>query len=508
MTSRESPPPDGDPAGAPGTESTRIQRDGAAEDSPGRQPNYLIRRGVAIGGVVAAIALGAVAVGTLIDGGGDEPATGAADADWNTIVLVDARTGQVIVADTDGEEQTRFASGLTNPTDALTIASSMLIASSDAASVVDLADESTEVVEFEPGTNGVVMPAGSALTMLTANTVGDRALMVHGPTGDVLDTDSSAPIAGARYDITTAVASPSGRDVLITDAGNFQTILFSFDRDEPSYFPGRALAVSDELVVTTQNVGNEASVTVFDHDGTSITDARAPSVRAGLAANGTVVLVTVEGEIIELTTSNGTTSTLGTVDVGTVQTGHVDPAGTRLIVTGDTGTAVLDDDGAVLATFVGGTPLDTGIDELATRTSSCLATITVDNELVVSALDDGTIVAEATATPPALSSVDGCTVVATAEDGVSVIGADGVTPRSVDGELVAVTPDGRSVVTTSTAGRLLLTSLDSASIADPATSTGGEPGASVPGTSAAGASDSDGSIDLGPASRLVLFTQR
>jgi hypothetical protein len=231
-------------------------------------------------------------------------------------------------------------------------------------------------------------------------------------------------------------------------------------------------------------------------------------VRAGLAANGSVVLVTVEGEIIELTTSNGTTSTLGTLDVGTVQTGHVDPAGTRLIVTGDTGTAVLDDDGAVLATFVGGTPLDAGIDELATRTSSCLATITVDNELVVSALDDGTIVAEATATPPALSSVDGCTVVATAEDGVSVIGADGVTPRSVDGELVAVTPDGRSVVTTSTAGRLLLTSLDSASIADPATSTGGEPGASVPGTSAAGASDSDGSIDLGPASRLVLFTQR
>ena len=142
---------------------------------------------------------------------------------------------------------------------------------------------------------------------------------------------------------------------------------------------------------------------------------------------------------------------------------------------------MLDDDGAVLATFAGGTPLDTGIDELATRTSSCLATVTVDNELVVSTLDDGTIVAEATAAPPALSSVDGCTIVATADGGLSVIGTDGVTQRSVDGELVAVTPDGRSVVTTSTAGRLLLTSLDS---------------------------DSDGSIDLGPASRLVLFAQR
>ena len=37
--------------------------------------------------------------------------------------------------------------------------------------------------------------------------------------------------------------APSGRDVLITDSGNFQSVLFSFDRDEPSYFPGRALAV-------------------------------------------------------------------------------------------------------------------------------------------------------------------------------------------------------------------------------------------------------------------------
>ena len=89
------------------------------------------------------------------------------------------------------------------------------------------------------------MPAGSALTMLATTALGERALLVHGPSGELLDTDTYAPIAGARYDVTTAVASPSGRDVLITDSGNFQTVLFSFDRDEPSYFPGRALAVSD-----------------------------------------------------------------------------------------------------------------------------------------------------------------------------------------------------------------------------------------------------------------------
>ena len=65
----------------------------------------------------------------------------------------------------------------------------------------------------------------------------------------------------------TRVALASGRDVLVTDTGNFQSVLFSFDRDEPSYFPGLALAVDGDLVVTAQNVGTNATVNAFDHTG-------------------------------------------------------------------------------------------------------------------------------------------------------------------------------------------------------------------------------------------------
>ena len=119
----------------------------------------------------------------------------------------------------------------------------------------------------------------------------------HGPSGEVLDTESFAPIAGARYDVATTVASPSGRDVLVTDSGNFQSVLFSFDRDEPSYFPGRALAVDDRLVVTTQNVGTEASITVFDHDG-DVGHRRPHAVGAGRHdRRRPVILVTVDGEV-------------------------------------------------------------------------------------------------------------------------------------------------------------------------------------------------------------------
>ncbi len=175
-----------------------------------------------------------------------------------------------------------------------------------------------------------------------------------------IDTERFAPIAGARYDIATTVATPSGRDVLVTDSGNFQSVLFSFDRDEPSYFPGRALAVGDDLVVTTQNVGSEASITVFDHDGSAVSDARAPSVRAGMISGGSVIVVTVDGEVIELTAANGTTSTLDTLAIGTVQTGYVSPAGDRLIVVGDAGSAIIDEAGDVLARSPTWLPLDRG----------------------------------------------------------------------------------------------------------------------------------------------------
>jgi hypothetical protein len=108
-----------------------------------------------------------------------------------------------------------------------------------------------------------------------------------------------------------------------------------------------------------------------------------------------------------------------------------------------------------------------------------------------------------------LPSVDGCTLVASAASGLAVIDQNGLTEHAADGDLVALTPDGHGAVTESTAGRLLLTDVTST----PGTPAGDRPdvsvpGASVPGTSASGASDESGTLDLGPASRLVLFTRR
>ncbi len=124
------------------------------------EPNYLLRRAIVIGSIVALIAAVAIGVGMLLERDGDTVDSGAAQADWNTVVLLDGRTGQVILTDGSGAESARFASGVRSPTDAMAVGSTLLVSAADATAVVDLATESSQIFDFAPTTAGVVMAAG------------------------------------------------------------------------------------------------------------------------------------------------------------------------------------------------------------------------------------------------------------------------------------------------------------------------------------------------------------
>jgi hypothetical protein len=106
---------------------------------------------------------------------------------------------------------------------------------SAATSVQPDTDGATTTFGF--GADGVITPAGSALTMIAPRADAGRGVLVHGPSGDIIDTDSFAPVVGARYEFATSRSTPSGRDVLVTDSGNFQSVLFSFDPTSPRSFP-------------------------------------------------------------------------------------------------------------------------------------------------------------------------------------------------------------------------------------------------------------------------------
>ena len=294
---------------------------GTARSSHRRSPNYLIRRAVVVGGVVAVLATASIVIGQLMGSSEESTGSGAVGADWNRVVLVDDRTGRVIIDDREGDELSRIESGVRSPNASAVVDSTLVIANDELVAVVDVGNETVD--EYDLSAQDIVNPAGSALVMIAPRPDGGRAVLVHGPSGDRIDTDSFAPVVGARYDFAESRSSTSGRDVLVTDTGNFQSVLFSFDREEPSFFPGLALAVDADLVVTAQNVGSNATISVFDHDGEPIATGRTPSVRAGMIADSGIVLVTVEGDLIVMSSSDGDISETGRVDVGTVESGDV-----------------------------------------------------------------------------------------------------------------------------------------------------------------------------------------
>ncbi len=398
-----------------------------------------------VGGVVAVLVTASIVIGQLIGSGSDEPTSGAISTDWNRIVLVDDRTGRVILDDTDGEELARIESGVRNPTDSAVVDSTLVVAGAENVAVIDVNSENVD--EFELGADQIVRPAGSALTLIAPQPNGSRALLVHGPSGDVIDTDTFAPLVGARYEFADSRSSSSGRDVLVTDSGNFQSVLVSFDRDDPSFFPGLALAIDADLVVTAQNVGNDATINVFDHTGEPIATGRTPSVRAGMITESGIVLVTVDGAVVIMSSSNGDTSDGAQLDIGTIGSGDVTTSGDRLMVSGATGTAIVGADGAVIGTYDTQRPAGAGEPPVG---STCIATVSAPDvaepQIAVIDTTSGAVPVEATGDEPLLADASGCVVGTLTAVGFDLLASDGVQQFQTDDTLLALSLDGTSVV--------------------------------------------------------------
>lgn len=440
-----------------------------------QEPNYWFRRAVLIGGVVAVIAAGAFLVVNLREPSSGADSNGSIGADWNRLALTDERSGRIIVENASGEEVGRTDTGVRPITSSSVVGPTGLVVGSPGAAIVDLSNETAETIEIDAAP--IVAPAGSALTMIAPSTDGSRGVLVHGPTGDRLDTAEFAPIVGTRFDFEQSRSTPSGRSVLVTDSGNFQSVLLSFDRDQPSYFLGRALAIDDDIVVTLQNVGAEATILVFDHDGETITSGRTSSVRAGMVVDDAVQVVTAEGEILTMSATSGDTETVDQLDIGTIESGVVAASGEVLIVVGASGTALVGPDGQTIASFEDSRPFD---EAWSTRSATCVVLTDSTTDTVVAAeLATGAIRAEATTTTPITASADGCTLgVPTWNGEVQVISGDDAVSIDTEGELVALAPDASSIAV-DIDGRLVLIEVD-----DPSDET-----------------------DLGPSSRSIAFSE-
>ncbi len=410
-----------------------------AELDEGFRPNYWFRRIVVAGGVVALIITAVIVITNLTAGSGGQATSGAISADWNRVVLIDERTGSVVLANDAGEEVGRIDTGIRSVLDSAIVGSNAVIVSANETSIVDLAAQTSSSVTIDA--DGITRPTGSALTTVVGETTGRRGLIIR--SNEVIDTDTFAPIAGTRFQWGDSLADPSGRDLLVTDSGNFQSVLFSFDRDEPSYFPGLALAISDDLIVTTQNVGTQATVNVFDHDAEPISTATTSSVRSALIGGDTIQLITVDGEIVTMSPTSGNTDSIGQLELGQIGSGAATVAGDRIVVSGTDGSAIVDDRGAVIATYpdarITGPP----------EGSTCVV-LADDNSdsVVVVGTSDATIVAESDVQEPSFASADGCTVASATPTGYQLMSEGIVSDVDIEDadSLLGLSPDATTVV--------------------------------------------------------------
>jgi hypothetical protein len=219
---------------------------------------------------------------------------------------------------------------------------------------------------------------------------------------------------------------------------------------------------------------------VFDHAGEPVTTGRTSSVRAGMITDAGVVLVTVEGVVVTMSTSSGDTSDGARLDIGTIESGSVTPGGDRLVVTGTSGAALVGVDGDVIASY----PAQRPAGGLSLIGSTCFATVTADDtaepQIAVVDTTDGSVLVEASGSEPLLSDASGCTVVTTTPSGYDLMSAQGVNRFETDDTALSLSLDGAALAVESE-GRLALAGSDPDASTDP--------------------------IDLGPRGRTVHFTQ-
>jgi hypothetical protein len=187
-----------------------------------------------------------------------------------------------------------------------------------------------------------------------------------------------------------------------------------------------------------------------------------------------IQLVTVDGEVVTMDATSGNTGSAGQLGIGQVESGRVSTSGDRLIVAGAEGTAIVDEDGAVVVAFADLQPVAT---PWAVQGSRCVAL--TDGEVVtIVQLADGSIENEATVGDPLFASADGCTLATAAPDGYQLISPESIATFDTSGELAGLSPDAEAVIL-ELDRRLVLSSI--------------------------GADDAD-AVDLGPVGRTVAFS--
>lgn len=422
-----------------------------------RSPNYTARR-VAVGSaLVAVVAIAAVVVLRIAGGSGSEQDT-SVEPGWSHLVEIDRSSGDIVVIDADGEEIDSL-DGDGRAADVHVRNGRIALVGSGRIVLRDLggggdpdADTDRAVVEIDTGTTVTRHPTNRSFTLVVSPDVGGEIVVVDAEAGTATALGARAGQSSPLLLPETLRVNRDGTRVAVGDGRNFQTILIDTDPEiEPGFFPGVPMAVSDDLVITSTNVGRTAELGFFDTDGERL--GLVPSDRpvSGILDDDRFVYVTEQGGLFAVSADDSSPEELAQLPTGVVSTVRPVLDQTRFVVSGSTRTVVVELDGSVIV------ETDQEFPE-AWDTWRCLA-LTGDEPGVID-LRSGDVVAELDPLPIEAVSTDGCGV-HQRDEGDHVISspAGTFTPRG-SVRSVVLAPDGSAAVVVATDGTAELVTLD------------------------------------------------
>jgi hypothetical protein len=458
---------DPNPTASGGTERPRPRTTNRAT------PNYAARRMLITTAAITAI-VAAMVVGWRVIRNDDAGSVGAA-RDWDRIAFVDRTTGEVTLLDGEGSTAgTVVGSGRVD--EVLTWDRRIALVGTDRIVLLDV-DEGAEptIVPFARGDSVTPMTTDEGLFFAIGSPTGGDLVIVDGATGDTIDVGALAQQDAPLMFAATVRWAADGSAFAVADAVNFQTLLVRPGAAAPAYFPDQPVAVGDDLIATSQVVGREADLTLFDMERRSQATGTIEIPASGLIVGDSLLVVSIDGSVFRLDRGDQQAERLGSISIpsnATVRWALPSLDGSRLVVVGSVFEAVIDLDGRTkfVTTFTAPVEAAPPVPDW-----QCLPVGGPGNYHSLIALESGDQLADLVGFELTGTASDGCTVIGERDGVTEVVTTDG-SVRLGNLRRATLGPDGRTVVTETVAGRVELVHIaDDLTVGDPIDLSGAAP---------------------------------
>ena len=304
-------------------------------------------------GITAVVAAAVLGWGLLRD----EPERAVSDGvTWNQVVLVDRGSGAVSAIDPGDTAAVAAEAPASGRVTAVHVEGERIaLVQAGQITLTGLDAVAPTVVPIALGSVVTRLPVAEALWLAAGSSSGGNVLLVDGITGATYDVGALAGQTAPRYFIDTMRFDTVGRNFAVADAVNGQTIVVHTAADPPAaaFFADIPIAVADQLVVTSQVVGQQADLSLLDPDRKVLAKVSGELPVGGVLLDEQVIVVSSEGTISRFGDGDTEAERLGIVEVppgASIHAVGLTADGTRFVVFGDVFEAVVDLDGRTVFT--------------------------------------------------------------------------------------------------------------------------------------------------------------